>query len=99
MVRRGIFYCGLTATNARYFRVRRTAAVQAVGSNTISDTTTPSTSSMAVMARNDQSGVSEHSNARIGASFMGLGLSVADADAFTLNLKTLWETCTGLTLP
>lgn len=99
MVRRGIFYCGLTATNARYFRVRRTAAVQAAGSNTTNDTTAPSTSAMTIMARNDSGAFSEHSNARIGASFMGLGLSIADADAFTINLKTLWETCTGLTLP
>ena len=99
MSRDGIFYCGITATNARYFRVRRTAAVQAAGSNTISDTNTPSTAAMAVMARNFSGAYTEYSNARIGASFMGLGLSVADADAFTLNLKTLWETCTGLTLP
>ena len=54
---------------------------------------------MTVMARNSAGSYSEHSNAQIGASFMSLGLSIAYADAFTLNLKTLWETCTGLTLP
>jgi len=40
-----------------------------------------------------------YSIAKIGACGFGLGLSDADDTAFTLNLKTLWETCTGLTLP
>jgi hypothetical protein len=34
------------------------------------------------------------------ASFgFGLGLSSTNAEKFTLALKNLWETCTGLTLP
>ena len=27
------------------------------------------------------------------------GLSTADTDAYSDNLKTMWETCSGLTLP
>jgi hypothetical protein len=98
MNRSGIFYGGSTANNARYFRVRRTAGVQSAGSNTIVDNIQPSTSSIAVMARFDST-PSEYSNARIGAAGMGLGLSTANADAFSLALKTLWETSTGLILP
>jgi hypothetical protein len=39
------------------------------------------------------------SNAEFGAYGAGLGMSQSDAAAFTLNLKTLWENLTGLTLP
>lgn len=41
----------------------------------------------------------QFTNAEIGALVLGLGLSDADDSAFTANLKTLWETTTGLTLP
>ena len=39
------------------------------------------------------------SNARYGAWMAGLSMTQPNTDAFTLNLQTLWETCTGLTLP
>jgi hypothetical protein len=50
------------------------------------------------MARNS-SGLSEPTNAELGSYGYMLGLSDADTDIFTLALKNLWETCTGLTLP
>jgi len=99
MNRAGIFYGGSTANNARYFRARRTAGVQSIGSNTTTDNTSASTSTMYVMAANSAGTTVEYSNARIGAVGMGMALSTANADAFSLALKTLWETCTGLTLP
>ena len=40
-----------------------------------------------------------HTNAKIGAMFMGTGLTDALAETLSLRLKTLWETCTTLTLP
>jgi hypothetical protein len=42
---------------------------------------------------------SEFNNAEIGAGGFGLGMTNAQDSAFTASLKTLWETCTGLTLP
>jgi len=36
---------------------------------------------------------------RFGLFGASLGLTTAQDDAFTLALKNLWETCTGLTLP
>jgi hypothetical protein len=39
------------------------------------------------------------SNARYGAWMAGLAMTQPNTDAFTGNLKTLWETCTGRTLP
>jgi hypothetical protein len=50
------------------------------------------------MARGGSS-VTELTNAELGAYGFGLGLSDADSDGFTANLKTLWETCTNLVLP
>jgi hypothetical protein len=41
---------------------------------------------------------SDFNNARMGAIVVGSGLSSADDSLFTDALKTLWETCTGLTL-
>ena len=99
MVRAGIFYGGATASNARYFRVRRTAGVQNAGSNTTTDNTSTTTTAMTLMVRNSAGEYVEHTNARIGAGGFGLGLSIANSDAFSANLKTLWETCTGLSLP
>jgi hypothetical protein len=39
------------------------------------------------------------STAELGAYGAGISLSIQDATDFTLALKNLWETATGLTLP
>ena len=43
--------------------------------------------------------LNDASNARCGAYGIGLGITNAQDTAFTLALKNLWETTTGLTLP
>ena len=43
--------------------------------------------------------LTDPNNARAGAFGIGLGMTDAQDSSFTANLKTLWETCTGLTLP
>jgi hypothetical protein len=50
-------------------------------------------------ARNLNNSPFLYSDARYGAWFANTGMSAANADTFTLALKTLWEGCTGLTLP
>jgi len=40
-----------------------------------------------------------HTDAKIGAMFMGLGLSDSTAETFSSHIKTLWEGCTQLSLP
>ena len=40
-----------------------------------------------------------HTDDQFGAWFAGTGMTLANSDDFTLALKNLWETCTGLTLP
>lgn len=58
------------------------------------------TASFSAMAINNGGVRSLHTNASLGAYGFGLGLpNNAQVDAFTLNLTTLWETCTGLVLP
>jgi hypothetical protein len=45
------------------------------------------------------SGLYGYTNARFGVFAYGLGLSDAATDAQSSSMKTLWETCTGLTIP
>ena len=61
--------------------------------------TIPTNQNMIAMAFNYNGTPSGYSDARLGSFSTFAGFSSANADAFTLNLKTLWETCTGLTLP
>lgn len=42
---------------------------------------------------------SNYTDAGLGAYGVGDGLSEVNQDLFTIALKNLWETCTGLTLP
>ena len=60
--------------------------------------TVPTTKTFAAMRSQYASGVS-YSDAQMGAYGAGLGLSEAQANGFSANLKTLWESLTGLTLP
>jgi hypothetical protein len=58
---------------------------------------------IAALATNNNAGIgfaaSDFNNARMGAFGIGLGLADAGDTAFTLALRTLWETCTGQTIP
>jgi hypothetical protein len=56
---------------------------------------------MAYMANNNNGTITTlaPAAAQFGAYGMGLGMTSAQAENFSANLKTLWETCTGLTLP
>jgi hypothetical protein len=59
----------------------------------------PSTRNLVAMAFNYNGTISTLSDAQYGAWGTHAGYASSDLAAFTLNLKTLWETCTGLTLP
>lgn len=56
---------------------------------------------MVAMALNQSGSVTTFtpSTVRFGSYGMGLGMTAAQAQNFTAALKTLWETCTGQTLP
>ena len=47
----------------------------------------------------EYSGLYGFSNARWGSWVISSAMTETQTNEFTLNLKTLWETCTGLTLP
>lgn len=98
-IQNGIYIASETATNSRYLRVRRSSGVLNLQTNTVDNGSTsyPSSNMVALCGANPSPYA--YSNAKLGSFGMGLGFSTADSDAFTGNLKTLWETLTGLTLP
>lgn len=80
-------------------RRRVTSGASSVGTGAITTGALP-TVNYFCMARNSFGTPDQFSTARYGAFSIGASLGDTTAiDAFTLNLKTLWETCTGLTLP
>ncbi len=94
----GIVSVSRTSTTSFFAHQRRNNTT----TTTFGSTTTASgglTHNILGMARNNSGTVSQWSNAQFGAFFAGLGLSSSTLDSFTLNLETLWETCTGLTMP
>jgi len=51
------------------------------------------------MLRSGYGGGAAYSDGRYGFFAASLGQTISQSQAFSLNVKTLWETCTGLTLP
>jgi len=91
----GILLAGVESGNF-VIRRRNTAGYSQLASTARSVTGTLPTRTICFMAI---SPLFWFSNSRNGAFFVSSGMSSANSEAFTLNLKTLWETCTGLTLP
>jgi hypothetical protein len=89
----GIFTVNRTSTTICSTRRRKTSGVVTFGSFVGTATGVP-TGNMFAMATN---GTVQFHNGQLGC--FGMSLSMADVDPFTLALKTLWETTTGLTLP
>ncbi len=88
------------ASNLRSFRRRSSTGSVSLG------TSSTETASFALanlncygFSRNSAGTLSEPSNGRFGSYGYSLKMSDSDTDSFTLALKNLWETCTGLTLP
>ena len=72
------------------------------GANQGTDTTgnAIASSNMYCMAGNNAgSGIYIASDYQVGFAIMGVGFSDAEVDLLTADLKTLWETVTGLTIP
>ena len=83
----------------RYIQRRRLAGLTDLAAETEPDTGLMPPRSLIAMGFNYNGTPSTHCSAGYGAWVASSGLSQAANAAFTLNLKTLWETCTGLTLP
>lgn len=76
---------------------RNSSGVSTLVSSAGADAGSVSTGDIALSALSPAGGFI--SDARIGGAAVTLGLGLTQAEKFTLALKTLWETCTGLTLP
>ena len=96
--RTGILSIASTANTSRSFRRRVTSGATSLATSAGEAAFTLANLNCYAMARNS-SGISEPTNAELGSYGYMLGLSDANTDIFTLALKNLWETCTGLTLP
>jgi hypothetical protein len=96
---RGIIYSGRVGTDR--FNVFRNLAGVTSSTTTNTPTNLNNTHSHAFLAYNNAGTVGNYSTntVRWGAGGLADGLSSTQAGAFTLALKNLWETCTGLTLP
>jgi len=101
---------GYTSTNGivlggrssgdRYIRLRKSSGVIDGGTETEPDTgTIPSVRNIYAMAFNYNGTALTFSDAEYGAFVVGTGMSPSVSDQFTLALKNLWETASGLTLP
>ncbi len=87
------------ADNSRYYRRRTSSGASSVGVDVGVLAGVFPTVNLTSMCANNGGAFSSFSDAQMGGYGGGLGMSTANADAFTANLKTLWETCTGLALP
>lgn len=94
----GIFVASRNAGTRAIYQ-RRASGFSTLVSATAGDFgTVPSAKNLNAMRSNYGAGVA-YSNARLGCFGIGLGISQAGAEAFSANLKTLWEGLFSLTLP
>ena len=99
-VQAGIYIASETATNNRFCRVRRAGGVTNLQTNTTDFTGTNYSSGAGMNAMAGWNGAYyAHAAAKLGGYGMSLGLSVSDADAYTANLRTLWQGLFQQSLP
>jgi hypothetical protein len=87
----------MTRTSTGSFGVYKNGGVT-VGTDSYSGVAVPALSAM-FMARNRYGVSSSHADGKMYCFGVGLGLSETEAKSLANATQTLWETCTGLTLP
>jgi hypothetical protein len=95
----GIIATSRTSDTAHKVAQRRQSSYNLVTGSDSTAGTGAITNNAVFMSRNHTGTPSSFSNARFGAAWFALGLNDSDLENYTLNLKTLWETCTGNVLP
>lgn len=96
----GVLTNSRTSSTSWHGRTRRSSGVTGIFTGASTSVSGLATGNVYVMATKGSGATVEHySDARIGCFGFRSGLSTAETDRYTLNLKTLWETCTGLALP
>ena len=87
-------------TSSRFLKNRTSSGVTTRATSSATNTQELATAEFCLMTINSPTGVSSaRSNSKFGAFFFGTALTDAQDTAYTLALKTLWESTTGLTLP
>ena len=79
--------------------IRRSSAGITEETNSGATTGIVTNASIFIMARNSAGSPVQITTAQIGAGFISDGMGSTDLASYSLNLKTLWENLTGLTLP
>jgi len=96
----GILLASQTSTSARSFYRRITSGFSTVGGNaTVDATALPNLGLYFAGAFNNNGVASQFNTVRNGLYGMGEGMNSTQAEAFTLALKNLYETTTGISLP
>jgi hypothetical protein len=95
---RGVQFLGRNTSLSRFVLLRASSLLS--NSQLSLSSAINSTIPMCWLAGNNNGAISNYApnTAQLGAAGMTDGMAQADAEAFTDGLKTLWETCTGLTL-
>jgi len=88
-----------TTTTLSSYKRTSSGFVTTINEGSATSPTVGSVNAMALGTNTNGTVAVPASTIRYGAYGMGLGLTAAQAESFSLALKKLWETCTGLTLP
>jgi hypothetical protein len=96
---RGVQFLGRASSISIFFLLRSSTLL--TDSQTDASIALNSTVPMCWLAYNTNNLIGSYATsvAQLGVAGMTEGMSQAEAESFTDGLKTLWETCTGLTLP
>jgi len=98
--RTGVFIGVVNTTSNRYLKRRASSGIAYTTTRTETDANIQSSArNVFAMALNNNGTVASWCDAKMGLYGLGLGFSDSDGNKFTLALKTMWETCTGLTIP
>lgn len=94
----GIFTFGGSTSN-RFLKQRKTSGVVTLGATTTTNNVTPNNNNVFFLANNLNGTPNGFCGEQIGAFSIGLEMTDSQDTGYTLALKTLWEACTGFTLP
>ena len=95
----GIFIASETATNSRYLAQRNLSGYASRVTSTSSNADQYSSANVFSMSLSFNGVPTQYSDAELGVFGFGLAIPSSEASDYTLNIKNLWETCTGLTIP
>ena len=94
----GILTMSATSDSSRSFRRRISSGASSLDTSAGESAFTLINTSIYALARNF-GGINQPTVAKLGSYGIGTGLDDTATDAFSLALKNLWETSTGLTMP